>query len=944
MQTRQTLNRSLTAIGLTLACLLCNSNRFATVAYAQVPNQSAQPAIDFERDIAPIFDQHCTQCHGPTKQTADLRLDLRSAILKGAGSGPILDSKDSENSRLIQVITGQDPDYQMPPEGDLLSDDQIAKIRVWIQQGATGPDDSKLLEKPLPWSFRPIEDPWPPTSNSLTQTHSHNPIDQWIQTQLDHNRLQFSEPADRSALIRRLFLVALGVPPTPEEVALFCKDSSLDAYEKLVDRTLSDPRYGERLARHWFDVIRFAESNGFETNRVRYNAWPFRDFVIQAFNQDMPYSEFVTKQIAGDALGEDLGTGFLVAGTYDIVKSPDVNLTLMQRQDELADLINTTGTAFLGLTLGCARCHDHKFDPVSQKDFYSLQAIYAGVNFGDRNLPSESSPEQSKRLGQIATDVREIQKQIKTIEAKAQAIARSKDLRPAVSAKLNEESFEPILTKAVRFTILASGNSQPCIDEWEVYDTQDKNVALALEGSIATASGSLEGYAIHKIEHVNDGKTGNSNSWISNQANAGWIQIDFKQPQSIQRMRWGRDRSEQYKDRTPTQYTIDALVESDQWKTIASHTGRMALSTDGNDGLVELLDPEQKSQYRSLKEKVSSLASEEKALTKGRSVWLGTFSTPPTIHRLYRGDPLMKREVVQPALVASLDGRVLAEDTPEQARRLALANWLVDPKNPLTARVIANRLWQFTFGTGIVDTPSDFGANGTLPTHPELLDWLAQRLIEHGWSLKHLHRTMLTSKAFTQSSKPNPQGLLIDADARLLWRFPPRRLEAEAIRDSMLVASDVMDYRMGGPGFYLQRVEQDNVYRYFPKEKVGPAEYRRMVYLTRIRQEQDPVFGAFDCPSGNQVMPKRPRSNTPLQSLNLFNSPFVMQQAELFALRLTRIPEADMQSQIRLSFNVLFARDPDAQEIELSKEMIQDQGLVQYCRALLNASEFLFLF
>jgi mono/diheme cytochrome c family protein len=355
MQTRQTLNRSLTAIGLTLACLLCNSNRFATVAYAQVPNQSAQPAIDFERDIAPIFDQHCTQCHGPTKQTADLRLDLRSAILKGAGSGPILDSKDSENSRLIQVITGQDPDYQMPPEGDLLSDDQIAKIRVWIQQGATGPDDSKLLEKPLPWSFRPIEDPWPPTSNSLTQTHSHNPIDQWIQTQLDHNRLQFSEPADRSALIRRLFLVALGVPPTPEEVALFCKDSSLDAYEKLVDRTLSDPRYGERLARHWFDVIRFAESNGFETNRVRYNAWPFRDFVIQAFNQDMPYSEFVTKQIAGDALGEDLGTGFLVAGTYDIVKSPDVNLTLMQRQDELADLINTTGTAFLGLTLGCAQ-------------------------------------------------------------------------------------------------------------------------------------------------------------------------------------------------------------------------------------------------------------------------------------------------------------------------------------------------------------------------------------------------------------------------------------------------------------------------------------------------------------------------------------------------------------------------------------------------------------
>jgi hypothetical protein len=304
----------------------------------------------------------------------------------------------------------------------------------------------------------------------------------------------------------------------------------------------------------------------------------------------------------------------------------------------------------------------------------------------------------------------------------------------------------------------------------------------------------------------------------------------------------------------------------------------------------------------------------------------------------------MKREVVSPALVASLDGQEFAEDTPEQSRRVALANWIGDPKNPLTPRVIANRLWQFTFGTGIVDTPSDFGANGTLPTHPELLDWLSQRLIEHDWSLKNLHRSMLTSQAFRQSSKPNPQGLSIDADSRLLWRFPPRRLEAEAIRDSMLIASGVIDYRMGGPGFYLQRVEQDNVYRYFPKEKVGPAEYRRMVYLTRIRQEQDPVFGAFDCPSGNQVVPKRPRSNTPLQSLNLFNSPFVMQQAELFAERLNRLANSDMDQQVRMSFHILFARDPDAQEIELSKEMIRDQGLVQYCRAILNASEFLFIF
>jgi hypothetical protein len=257
---------------------------------------------------------------------------------------------------------------------------------------------------------------------------------------------------------------------------------------------------------------------------------------------------------------------------------------------------------------------------------------------------------------------------------------------------------------------------------------------------------------------------------------------------------------------------------------------------------------------------------------------------------------------------------------------------------------MVNRLWQYTFGTGIVDTPSDFGANGTPPVHPELLDWMARRLIDQDWSIKQLHRDILTSHTFKQSSQPNPQGLSVDADASLVWRYPPRRLEAESIRDSILVASDVIDYRMGGPGFYLQRVEPDNVYRYFPKEQVGPPEYRRMVYLTRIRQEQDPVFGAFDCPSGNQVVPKRPRSNTPLQSLNLFNSPFVIQQADLLAQRLTRTAGNNVEQQIQLAFEILLARKPDAKELELSKSMIQEQSLTPFCRAMLNASEFLFVF
>lgn len=936
-------NAVLTGAVSTGAVLALMANSLAAQPPAELdPSKVKSP--DFLTDVLPILDQHCSNCHGASKQTADLRLDLRSAILRGSSSGPILEKGHSDQSRLIQVVAGLDPDYQMPPEGERLSAEQIGILKAWIDAGATGPDDSSLLEKPLPWSFRPIRATKSPESIPLGDSKSLGIIDAWLAGPLAEKQLNFSQRADPQTLIRRLFLVALGVPPTPEEVERFAIDSSIDAYEQLVDHVLADPRYGERQARHWFDVIRFAESNGFETNRVRYNAWPYRDYVIAAFNDDKPYNQFVKEQIAGDALGSDVATGFLVSGSFDLVKSPDVNLTLMQRQDELADLINTTGTAFLGLTIGCARCHDHKFDPVTQKDFYSLQAIYAGVQFGERPIRSEQTPEKLQRLEQIDSAIAAIQPNLQTLKDKAQKVSLTRKTLPPINSKLNLESFEPTLARSVRFTIQASGGSQPCIDEWEILDANGNNVALASLGSKAKASGTLPGFPIHQLEHINDGKAGNSHSWISNQTDGGWIQIDFEHPQTISQMRWGRDRSEQFQDRTPSKYQIEALVENDRWKTIASDKGRASYSADSIDGVTEFLDADEKATYIDLFEQERKWKSEKKSLTQGPNAWIGTFASPGTIHRLYRGDPLLKREIVPPAMVASLNGPELQEESPEQTRRLALASWIVNPQNPLTARVVANRMWHYTFGTGIVDTPSDFGANGTPPMHPELLDSLAAILIEQDWSLKRLHRSMLISQAFVQSSKPHPKALALDADARLLWRYPPRRLEAESIRDSMLVASDVIDYRMGGPGFFLQRVEPDNVYRYFPKEQVGPPEFRRMVYLTRIRQEQDPVFGAFDCPSGNQVVPKRPRSNTPLQSLNLFNSPFVMQQAGLLADRLLRDAGPNSDDQINLAFKILFARQPDSHEVEISKDMIQSQGTVPFCRALLNASEFLFVF
>jgi hypothetical protein len=305
---------------------------------------------------------------------------------------------------------------------------------------------------------------------------------------------------------------------------------------------------------------------------------------------------------------------------------------------------------------------------------------------------------------------------------------------------------------------------------------------------------------------------------------------------------------------------------------------------------------------------------------------------------------MQKREVVEPDALAVFGSLGMAVDEPEQQRRIRLGRWIANKDNPLTARVLVNRLWHYIYGSGIVATPSDFGGNGVAPTHPELLDWLADEFMRSGWSIKHVQRLILNSNTFRQSGKPRADGLAKDAAGQLLWRFSPRRLEAEAIRDCILAVSGALDRRVGGPGFYLLEVEVENVMHYHPKEEFGPAEFRRMVYQMKIRQEQDAIFGSFDCPDGNQVIPKRSRSNTPLQALNLFNSRFVLEQADLLAGRLEKDASSGEVEQVQRAFQLLYGREPDSFELETSREMIREEGLPAFCRAVYNTSEFLFVF
>ncbi len=912
------------------------------------PSTSKQ--IDFDRDIRPILSERCWRCHGPEKQKSQLRLDSRSAALKGGESGePAIIPGKSAESLLIRLVAGLDGKTIMPPTGERLTAEQVGLLRAWIDQGAewevgatSKPADEVNLTTDH-WSLQPVKPVPLPTDIDPAIT---NPIDAFVKSKLKSVGLESSPPADRVSLIRRLYLDMLGLVPTPEEIRAFVEDADAGAYERLVDRVLASPRYGERWARHWLDVVRFGETHGFEKNTERRNAYRYRDYVIQSLNSDKPYDRFVFEQIAGDTVGEDAATGFLVGGTLDQVTSPDPVLTAQQRQDELADMISTTGTAFLGLTVGCARCHNHKFDPIVQKDYYAMQAVFAGVRHGERTL-------HNAEYDRVMEQVEEVRHRIDAKHREFDGLP----LREPINPQMNVERFEPVTAHAVRFQIFETRDgSGPCIDELEVWtapesDQQPRNVALGVHGPSLTASATYNAPDMHSLAFLNDNRSGNNHSWISNVPGSGWVQIDFENSERINEIVWGRDREGKYQDRVPLSYAIEVADDSGHWRTVAGSYSHLSLTGVGEN---ESSPPppgvtaEQFAKAKSLVKELADLKTQEqKLLDSTPQAYAGRFEQPETTKRLFRGDVTQPREPVAPEALTVLVGRIgslgLEMSAPERERRVRLARWIIHPENPLTARVMVNRIWHYHFGAGIVTTPSDFGKMGAPPTHPELLDWLTAEFVRSGWSIKHLHRLILLSATYQQSSRPNGRGLEVDSDCRLLWRFPPRRLEAEAIHDCILQVSGVLNTTMYGPGFSPFEPNDNYVRVYKPKEHFGADDWRRMVYALKVRMVPDGVFGAFDCPDAGQVCPKRSRSTTPIQSLNLFNSPFMIQQAGLFADRLKREAGPNAVEQIRRAFLLAVGRDPDDEEARAARKLVDEHGLAALCRSMFNANEFLFV-
>ena len=918
--------------------------RFLSVILLALTPALASAEVDFARDIAPLLEQRCVRCHNDETRKGGLSLVSRDSAIKGGESGAALEPGKPAGSLLIDMIEGDKP--LMPQQGPKFSAAEVKLFENWITAGATWPAERKLVERAPQrldwWSLQPIKRHALPTVRN--QAWSRNAIDQFILARLEKQNLQPSPAADRRVLLRRLSLDVWGLPPSPEEVRAFEQSADPLAYEALVEERLTSIQFGERYARHWLDVVRFAETHGFEMNNERPNAWPYRDYVIAAFQRDKPFDQFVREQLAGDAFASDVATGFLVAGAWDQVRSPDPVLSANQRADELHDIVSATGATFLGLTVGCARCHDHKFDPIPQTDYYALKAIFEGVQHGERELAGRNTPEREARLRRLRAERAEVLVQLDAL----QPLADSRSLaelekqplqvarRMPVASTANYERLAPVEARFVRFTIFATNSAEPCLDELEIFAAEQRNVALAKHGGVATASGSYANNLKHQLKHINDGQYGNDFSWISNEAGRGWVQIKFAQTERIESIRWGRDQSPQpkYQDRTPTRYQVDVSLDGETWTTVASSGDR---ATKDKSPAVSPEAAHLVARRQAIEKALASAGSNPKA-------YAGRMQSPGATHRFHRGDPLQPREAIGPqALGAIKIPYPLPSGASESRRREALADWLVDPRHPLTARVIVNRLWQWHFGEGLVDTPSDFGVNGSKPTHPELLDWLAAELIDSGWSLRHIHRLILTSATYQQTSKARADGLAVDAGSRLLWRFPPRRLEAEALHDTMLSVAGSLDPAVGGPGYSAFEPNSNYVRVYTPKQKFGSGDFRRMIYMTKVRMHVDPTFGPFDCPDGGQVAPKRGRSTTPLQALNLLNSSLLLTQVEAFTARLTREAGADPTAQTRHAFALAFQREPDAAELAACVAAIRSERLAVVCRALLNSNEFVFL-
>lgn len=810
---------------------------------APEPAANAKSGEFFDKKVWPILQAKCVPCHGGENPSGKLNLTDRASILKGGLSGPSVNLKAHTESLLLKAVRYEG--RKMPPQGKL-PQEQIATLTEWVKNGMVwgkSGDAANAHHGPPPvnaetmkfWSFQPVKRPAIPTIKNQ-KSIINNPIDSFILAKLEKNGLKPAPFAGRDALIRRAYYDMIGLPPSPEEVKAFVQDKSPKAWEKVVDRLLASPQYGERWGRHWLDLVRYAETNSFERDGDKPFVWRYRDYVIKSFNEDKPYDTFILEQLAGDELPNAtpetlIATGYMRLGPWDDEPSDPEQAFW----DDLDDIVSTTGQTFLGLTVGCARCHDHKIDPMPQKDYYRMAAFFRNINrFGIRgedtverfSLRSIASPDEEKRFAEESRIYREklaeVERSIKTIE----------DIVRPDFENVEKQDFE-----------------------------SEQNRRMIVKRRV---------------------------------------------PRLISEAQYNE---------------YDNLMRE-----------RRRLRSRPPRGL-------------------------EKALCiteRGREA--------PKTHVLLRGSAHATGDEVTPGFLSVLappEPKLTAAppDVKTTGRRTTLAKWIASAENPLTARVMANRLWHFHFGRGIVRTTSNFGFMGTPPTHPELLDYLASELVRGGWKLKPLHRLIMLSNAYKMSSKADPVALKKDPENDLFWRFDMRRLEAEEIRDSLLAANGTLNPKMYGPSILVKLPQEVLLGQSVPGQGWGESppeeQARRSVYIKVKRSLAVPLIASFDGPDVDATCPVRFTTTQPTQALGMMNSAFVNEQARLFADFVKKHAGTDPAAQVRFALWRVLQREPTEKEVQRGVKLMRDvetqdkksadEALAAFCLVAYNLNEFIYL-
>ncbi|HUQ68093.1 MAG TPA: PSD1 and planctomycete cytochrome C domain-containing protein, partial [Planctomycetaceae bacterium] len=853
---------------------------WTVLAFLMTIPDTAVSAEDASRDAAAavrILKTRCVSCHGPDEVEGELRLDTRDGFLVGGVTGALRNDKEPMQSLMLRAIRHEQPELEMPPK-DKLPAAEIALLTRWFLSGAPWPESTITPTGDGPigdawtdprnpiaklwggqrldlWSLRPVGKVEPPATahNAWCRTG----VDRFIAASLESAKLVPSVEADRRTLIRRLSFDLIGLPPTPAEVEAFVADPAPEAYERIVERLLASPHYGEHQARWWLDVVRYSDSNGFDWDEFRPAAWRFRDYVVRSFNADKSFAQFVREQLAGDELLSGPPTNAdeqdcLIATGYLRLGPQDNAAGLFNEQDRgraewLADLTETTGSAFLGLTLSCCRCHDHKFDPLSQADHFRLRAFFAPIKYGDAALDLATEQEEIRRVNA------EVDREVAALEQQRSA------LTDPIRERLRQERRQKLSS-----------------DDLELLDRADEQVA------------------------------------------------DGDKPR----------RKKLMKQVEPPEKDVSAAL------------------TD-----------EQKPLHESLHQQIAEGKRRSRPLTKG---WIATDDAGevPTMHVLYQGDHKSPRDAVVPGFLSALapqDATIAKGTNPEtHGRRLTLADWIVSPDNPFTARVLVNRVWQSHFGQGLVATPNDFGLAGSRPTHPELLDWLAAEFVQQGGSLKALHRTIVTSAVYRQASFRTDSATLavdprsFDANNQFYWRQNPRRLSAEQLRDALLVTSGLLQSTLGGPPVWPELPAEilqanpafldDNETKtkgWYP----SPAARQgvRSLYLIQKRTVKVPLLETFDLPENSVSCAARSTSTVAPQALTLLNNPLAIEAAQALADRVRAEAGSHPERQIVRAFAWTLQREPTADELRACRSFLESQSLPALCRGLINLNEFVWI-